>query len=216
MHAIFQAELTMSLPLRRSMRLARVSRIHWVKLVGIIFGTVLSVVLILKNSSAESRNDTLSLGVQEYATPIEAIDFTLKDLDNKRVSLRNYRGKIVMLNFWATWCTPCRLEMPSMEKLSRQFKDKGFVVLAVAAGEKAEGVTAFVKEYHITFPALLDTDQEVTEEYKVWALPTTYFINAEGKIIGRVNGSRDWSAKEATQYISSILQKASLSQLQKH
>ncbi|MDZ4383013.1 MAG: TlpA disulfide reductase family protein, partial [Thermodesulfovibrionia bacterium] len=67
--------------------------------------------------------------MQEYADPVEATDFTLKDLDNKRISLKSYRGKVVMLNFWATWCTPCRLEMPSMEKLHRQFKDKGFVVL---------------------------------------------------------------------------------------
>lgn len=198
------------------MRLVRASRIYWIKDAVIILGIFLSVILILKNSSAERRNEALSLGVQEYATPVESTDFTLKDLDNKKISLRNYRGKIVMLNFWATWCTPCRQEMPSMEKLHRQFKDKGFVVLAVAAGEKAEGVNAFVKEYHITFSALLDTDQEVAEEYQVWALPTTYFINAEGKIIGRVNGSRDWSAKEATQYISAILQKASLSQLQRH
>src|SRR4030067_3062182 len=204
----------MFLPQRWSMRLVRASRIYWIKYVVIILGIFLSVVLILKNSSAESRNDTLSLGVQEYATPIEAIDFTLKDLDNKRISLKSYRGKVVMLNFWATWCTPCRLEMPSMEKLHRQFKDKGFVVLAVAAGEKAEGDTAFVKESTMTFSTLLDTDQGVAEDYKVWALPTTYFINAEGKIIGRVNGSRDWSAKEATQYISSIVQTASLSQLQ--
>ncbi|MBI5406912.1 MAG: TlpA family protein disulfide reductase [Nitrospirae bacterium] len=198
------------------MRLVRASRIYWIKYVVINLVIFLGVILILKNSSAEGRNETLSLGVQEYATPIEAIDFTLKDLDNKRISLRNYKGKIVMLNFWATWCAPCRLEMPSMEKLYRQFKDKGFVVLAVAAGEKADDVTAFVKEYHITFSTLLDTDQGVAEGYKVWALPTTYFINAEGKIIGRVNGSRDWSAKEATQYISSILQKTSLSQLKRH
>lgn len=198
------------------MGLVRASRIYRIKYLVIILGIFLSVILILKNSSAESRSETLSLGIQEYATPVEATDFTLKNLDNKRVSLKNYRGKVVMLNFWATWCTPCRLEMPSMEKLHRQFKDKGFVVLAVAAGEKAEGVTAFVKENNITFSALLDTDQAVTEEYKVWALPTTYFINAEGKIIGKVNGSRDWNAKEATQYISSILQKASLSQLQRH
>src|SRR3972149_5715772 len=206
----------MFLPLRWSMRIVRASRIYWVKYAVIILGMFLGVILILKNSSAESRNETLSLGVQEYATPVEAVDFTLKDLDNKRISLKNYRGKVVMLNFWATWCTPCRLEMPSMEKLHRQFKDTGFVVLAVAAGGKAEGVSAFVKEYHITFYTLLDTDQGVAEEYKVWALPTTYFINAEGKIIGRVNGSRDWSAKEATQYISSLLQKDSLSQLQRH
>ncbi len=198
------------------MRLIRTSSINWLKYVIVIMGMFLSTLFILKDSSAESRNEALNLGVQEYAAPIEATDFSLKDLDNKKVSLKSYRGKVVMLNFWATWCTPCRLEMPSMEKLHRQFKDKGLVILAVSAGEKSAGVTAFVKEYRLTFPALLDTEQEVAEEYQVWALPTTYFINAEGKLIGRVSGSRDWSAKEATQYISSILQKTSLSQLHRH
>ena len=172
----------------------------------IVLSVILSVGFFLQHTSAENKRYDLNFGVQEYSGPTEAIDFTLKDIDNKKVSLRNYRGKIVMLNFWATWCTPCRIEMPSMEKLHRQFKDRGLVVLAVASGENAESVSTFVKEHKITFSALLDSDQEVTDDYKVWALPTTYFINAEGKIIGKVNGSRDWSAEEATQYISSIFQ----------
>ncbi len=170
----------------------------------VVLGIGLGVSSFREYSLAESKDYAIPLGVQEYDTPSEAIDFTLKDIDNKKVSLKNYRGKVVMLNFWATWCTPCRLEMPSMETLHQQFKERGLVVLAVDSGENAESVTTFVKRHHITFSALLDSDQEVTDDYKVWALPTTYFINAEGKIIGRVNGGRDWSTKEATQYITSI------------
>ena len=172
----------------------------------LLLSIVLNVSLFITYSAAGHEDYALNFGVQEYPDPIEAVDFTLKDSDNKKVSLKNYRGKIIMLNFWATWCAPCRLEMPSMEKLHRQFKDKGLIILSVASGEKTERVNKFIKEYEITFPALIDTDQEVTDTYKVWALPTTYFINAEGKVISRINGSRDWDTKEATQYISSIFQ----------
>ena len=172
----------------------------------LLLSIVLNVSLFITYSAAGHEDYALNFGVQEYPDPIEAVDFTLKDSDNKKVSLKNYRGKIIMLNFWATWCAPCRLEMPSMEKLHRQFKDKGLIILSVASGEKTERVNKFIKEYEITFPALIDYDQEVTDTYKVWALPTTYFINAEGKVISRINGSRDWDTKEATQYISSIFQ----------
>ena len=155
-------------------------------------------------SIADSRSTAAYLGVQEFPRPVEAKDFTLKDITNKKVNLKSFRGKVVMLNFWATWCTPCRMEMPSMEKLHQQFKDKGFVIISVASGDSREEVSSFMKEYRLTFPALLDNDYEVSDEYKVWAVPTTYFLNKKGEIIGKAQGSRDWSTKAATQYISSI------------
>lgn len=170
----------------------------------IVLGISLRAGLFRNNLSAESSNYALNMGVQEYSKPLEAQDFTLKDIDNNKISLKDYRGKVVMLNFWATWCAPCRTEMPSMERLYRQFNKRGFVILSVASGEKGEKVSKFIKEYNITFPALLDSDMEVTDHYKVWALPTTYIINAEGNIIGRINGSRDWATKEATQYLASL------------
>jgi len=187
------------------MRITFGRKTHLSILLGIFFSILLGTTLFVRYNSAESRNYGLNLGVQEYAVPLEAKDFTLTDINNKRVSLKNYRGKIVMLNFWATWCLPCRQEMPSMEKLYRQFKDKGFVVISVASGEDSKSVNAFIKKYNITFPALLDSNLEVTDHYKVWALPTTYFINPKGEIIGRVQGSRDWGTEEATQYIASIV-----------
>lgn len=148
------------------------------------------------------------LGIQEYPAPSEAKEFTLKDAANKKVNLKDFRGKVVMLNFWATWCGPCRDEMPSMEKLYQQFKEKGFVILAVASGEDANSVNKFVKQYNLTFPALVDSDYRVSDSYKIWALPTTYFINSRGQIIGKAQGGRDWDTKQANQYITSLLQSA--------
>ncbi|MCC6544562.1 MAG: TlpA family protein disulfide reductase [Nitrospirae bacterium] len=146
------------------------------------------------------------LGIQEFSSPLEAKEFTLKDVSNKQVNLKDFRGKVIMLNFWATWCGPCREEMPSMEKLYRQFKGKGFVILAVASGEDINSVNKFIKHYNLTFPALIDSDYKVSDNYKVWALPTTYFINSKGQIIGKAQGGRNWDTRQANQYISSLLQ----------
>lgn len=155
-------------------------------------------------SSRAENNYARNLGIQEYLKPSEARNFTLKDVLNKKTNLKSYRGKVVMLTFWATWCNPCRMEMPSMEKVYQQFKDKGFIILSVASGDNKEDVSSFMKEYNLTFPALLDYDYVVSDNYKVWAVPTTYFINAKGEIIGKAQGSRDWNTRAATQYISSI------------
>lgn len=157
-----------------------------------------------QTSIADSRGYAAYLGIQEFPHPVVAKDFTLKDITNKKVNLKSYRGKVVMLNFWATWCNPCRMEMPSMEKLHQQLKDKGFIIISVASGDSKEEVSSFMKEYRLTFPALLDDEYEVSDKYKVWAVPTTYFINTKGEIIGKAQGSRDWSTRAATQYISSI------------
>ncbi len=170
-------------------------------ILGICLGSVMSL-----NGRSEGGDYAGSyLGIQEYSVPSEAKEFTLKDAANKKVNLKDFRGRVVMLNFWATWCGPCRDEMPSMEKLYKQFKDKGFVILAVASGEDAASVNRFYKQYNLTFPALIDPDYRVSDSYKVWALPTTYFINARGQIIGKAQGGRAWDTKQAGQYVNSLL-----------
>ncbi len=168
----------------------------------------LSLTLLPERQSSAGNNSATYLGIQEYSNPLAAKEFALKDITNKKVNLKDYRGKVVMLNFWATWCGPCREEMPSMEKLYGQFKEKGFVIIAVASGEEFTSVSKFIKQYNLTFPALIDSDYKVTETYKVWALPTTYFINARGQIVGKAQGGRDWDTKQANQYIASLLQTA--------
>lgn len=119
----------------------------------------------------------------------EAPNFTLKDPDGKRVELKQFRGKAVMLNFWATWCVPCKEELPEFEQVYRQHKDRGFVLLGVSLDSEvsAKDVPAYMKEGSprvgsYTFPVALDTQQEVARTYKLSGIPATYFIDKEGVI----------------------------------
>ena len=122
-----------------------------------------------------------SLGIAQPGG-IESTDFTLKTLDGKDVSLSDYQGKIVFLNFWATWCPPCRGEMPSMEQLYQKFKDKDFVMLAVDLREDKDAVEKFIEEYKLNFPVLLDSKGKVGRTYMVTNIPTTYLISNQGNL----------------------------------
>ena len=112
----------------------------------------------------------------------EAPDFTLPTLDGEMVSLASYRGQPVLLNFWATWCPPCRAEMPAMQRVYETYRDDGFVVLAVNVRESEEPVRAFIEELGLTFPILMDEKGDVTNTYRVYGLPTTYFLDREGRV----------------------------------
>lgn len=112
-----------------------------------------------------------------------APDFTLTDVDGETVQLSALRGRPVVLNFWATWCPPCRKEMPALENLWQQYKRGEIIVLGVDEGEKAVTVTQFARGVvDTTFPLLLDTDREIGTQYGVRAFPSTYFIDADGRI----------------------------------
>lgn len=113
------------------------------------------------------------LNIERSDGEIQAPDFTLRDLHGNSVSLRDLRGKVIFLNFWATWCPPCRLEMPTMERLHEEFGDQGLVILAINYRERPEEIKAFFQEHHLTFSTLLDEKVEVFELYKAWSLPTT-------------------------------------------
>ena len=114
-------------------------------------------------------------------------------LDDELFTLSDHLGKIVFLNFWATWCGPCRTEMPSMELLYDKYRDRGFEILAVNSGERADGVYSFMASNNFTFPALLDTDGAVSRSYGIQAIPTSYIIDRDGMIILRLTGSIDWN-----------------------
>jgi peroxiredoxin len=133
--------------------------------------------------------------------------FSLPTLEGTPISLADYRGKVVVLNFWASWCPPCRAEMPSMDQLYRSMKDKDFTVLAVnveSGGKSA--VSSFMKKIPLSFPVLLDDTQNVSELYQVSGLPQTFIINKHGEIVQRVTGGIDWNAPKTREYITSLLQ----------
>jgi thiol-disulfide isomerase/thioredoxin len=125
-----------------------------------------------------------------------APDFTLNTPGGARISLSSLKGKVVFLNFWATWCGPCRQEMPSMEVVYRQLKDRGFEVLAVDVRERPQDVQNFLKEFNLTFPSVLDTTGRTSRVYNITAFPTTFILDREGNIILRLVGSIDWDTPE--------------------
>jgi thiol-disulfide isomerase/thioredoxin len=117
-------------------------------------------------------------------------DFTLETLAGKSVSLSSYKGKIVLLSFWATWCGPCQIEMPAMEKLYQQMKGKGLEVVAVDVREDKSTVSSFIKKQGYTFPVLLDVKGDVSgsEMYAAGGIPVNYLIDRKGKRLARVIG----------------------------
>ena len=134
--------------------------------------------------------------------------FTFPGLDGKMVSLTDYRGKVVFLNIWATWCLPCREEMPSMEKLYQKLKGEDFEILAVsidATGAKAVG--PFMKEYGLSFPALLDTRGTIQNLYGTTGIPESYIIGREGFVEEIVIGPKDWSTPEVVRFFRELLQR---------
>ncbi|HJV31300.1 MAG TPA: TlpA disulfide reductase family protein [Bacillales bacterium] len=140
-----------------------------------------------ESKSAETSTTTNnSKGLEAGA---KAPDFELKTLTGETVKLSSLKGKKVMLNFWATWCPPCKAEMPDLEKLYKQ-KDNDLVILAVNIDPQLD-VKGFAKEFGITFPILLDEDDSVNERYQIISIPTTYFIDRDGviqsKFIGGMN-----------------------------
>ncbi len=151
-----------------------------------------------------------SLGIQRVDPPEEAEDFTLKTLKGGTVSLKDYRGRLIFLNFWATWCGPCRAEMPSMQRLWEEFKEEDFVILAINIQEESKLVSSFMNERGLSFPVLLDEKGKVARSYGIRGIPTTFFLNPEGEIIGKAVGARDWASKESFQLIEELLFEALL------
>jgi peroxiredoxin len=138
--------------------------------------------------------------------PMAASDFTVPGLTGSPLRLGHFKGKVVFLNFWATWCPPCKEEMPSMERLYRRYKDKGFTILAVSidAGDRAP-VAAFVKKFGLTFPIGLDPKLGVANQYAVRGLPATFLVDREGMVAAVAIGPRDWDGKAAHAVIETLL-----------
>lgn len=131
-------------------------------------------------------------GVQTFRGSIDAVDFSLAQLSGGNVSLSDYAGEFVFLNFWATWCPPCREEMPSMETLHTTMQGEPFRMVAVNVREDRDTVGGFIDEFGYTYPILLDTDGRVSTNYGVRGIPTTYFIGPDGSVLGMLVGTRYW------------------------
>jgi len=132
--------------------------------------------------------DVWSMGSRVPAVGTLVEDFHLTDLEGKSQSLSQYRGKIVLVNFWATWCKPCTTEMPAMQAMYDKLRDKGFVVLAINELEDEAKVREHVKHYGHTFPVLMDRDNKVANQFGVFGLPVSVFIDQEGRAQEYIKG----------------------------
>jgi peroxiredoxin len=137
---------------------------------------------------------------------VEAPEFALADLAGNRVRLSDHRGHVVLLNFWATWCPPCRAEMPSMETLYQAYRDRGLVILAISGDRTGRDVVeSFVQELDLNFPILLDPNGEVFGQYGVRGLPASFLLDRRGRIVSAEAGARDWNSQVARQVVAVLL-----------
>ena len=136
---------------------------------------------------------------------IYAPDFTLPGVTEEQIKLSDYRGKIILLNFWATFCVPCRLEMPSLQALSEKYHHENVEIIAISVDKGREkSVRKWIKKNNLDFPIALE-GQSAGKVYEVSALPVTFIIGKKGQLIGRILGEREWNNKETTQFIEHLL-----------
>ena len=138
-----------------------------------------------------------------------APDFSLPNLDDKTVKLSDYRGKVIFLNFWATWCKPCREEMPSMEVMHKSLEKDGLVVLAVSLDRVTtkKDIPPFIKSMNLTFPVLVDSWGQTDKRYKLMGVPETYIIDQDGILREKVIGPRDWTRVGSLRVVMDLLKK---------
>jgi thiol-disulfide isomerase/thioredoxin len=129
----------------------------------------------------------------------------LPDLDGRRHALADYRGKVVLINFWATWCEPCRDEMPSMQKLEERLRGQPFVILGVNHGEAKSRVREFAERMRIGFSILIDPSQDAPKAWRVRILPASFLVARDGRVRYRVIGEMDWASDEAVSVVSTLL-----------
>ena len=134
-----------------------------------------------------------------------APSLALKDLEGRAHDLAAYRGKVVLVNFWATWCEPCRHEMPSIQRLSEKLAGKPFVVLAVNVDEPESRVRNFLKETGFDLPVLLDANKSVTRNWGARLLPVTFVVGPDGRVRYRLLGEMDWSSDNTVTLISALM-----------
>jgi peroxiredoxin len=157
-----------------------------------------------------NRNRSYYKSVKQV--PIEAglpaPDFTFPGINGKMVSLSDYRGKVVLINIWATWCTPCVDEMPSMEKLYQKLKGEDFEILAVSIDFLGLKVVApFMKKHKLTFPALIDSAGTIRIAYRTTGIPESFIIDKDGILVKKIIGPLDWAPSEVLRFFHDLIQK---------
>jgi peroxiredoxin len=146
------------------------------------------------------------LDTEKSEVGFKAPAFTARNLKGNRVQLADHKGKVVILNLWATWCGPCRVEMPGMENLYRRYRSEGLEILAVSLDRgSSDKVQTFADEYRLSFPVLLDSDRQVESQYHTLTIPTTFVIDKKGMVVAEVDGAKNWESEETFEALEYLL-----------
>jgi peroxiredoxin len=140
-----------------------------------------------------------------YAPDEEPPEFSGRTPEGQTVSLAGLRGRVILLTFWATWCPPCKAEMPVFEQFHREFAAQGLRVVGINAGEGAAAIRAYAKELALTFPLMLDPEGKIQVRYGVVGLPTTFLIGRDGRAVARAIGPREWGSTPARALVQALL-----------
>jgi len=163
---------------------------------------LLSLAIFLQSTTAAAASNIHTL-TKVPGNP-EAPEFNLEDQDGNFLKMSDYKGKVVIVNFWATWCPPCRKEMPSMQRAWEILQKEDIMMLAINVGEDSDQIFSFTAEYPVEFPLIMDTDSSVVRQWKVRGLPTTYIVNPAGQIVYQAIGDREWDSEEIMNQIRKL------------
>lgn len=178
----------------------KIALIGIVALAGAILALSVFDVNLPARANPESRAlDSLlvDMGVEIFPSSSSQVEVRLPDLNGAEVNIADFKGKIVFLNFWATWCPTCVIEMPAMEKLYRRLKNKDFAMVSVNLQDSAAQVKRFFEQNQLTFTALLDSLGKSVPDFAIREIPTTLIIDKSGRLVGRVVGQRQWDSRES-------------------
>jgi peroxiredoxin len=151
----------------------------------------------------------MAAGARKGLSPIPetpaAPDFALQDVEGNPHRLADYRGKPVVLNFWATWCAPCRAEMPSMQRAHESVADEGIAIVAINVGDDADSIQRFLAEVPVDFPLPMDIDMKVVQAYAARGLPTTFVIDPDGRLVYSAAGDREWDDPKILDQVRALI-----------
>jgi cytochrome c biogenesis protein CcmG/thiol:disulfide interchange protein DsbE len=180
----------------------------WVGAWGRLLAGGLLVGFLSSSAGAESPEVTSllkSLELRGYPSGTTSPPFSGHTLEARRVSTADLRGKVLLINFWASWCRECRPEMPALERLHREFAPRGLAVVGINAREDREAVRRYAKDLDLTFALVLDPDGKINAAYGVVGLPTTFVVGRDGRAIALAVGPREWESAPARAIIEALL-----------